>query len=161
MNFMKTQFRAFLLLALLGSVVSACKSKNSAESIDLRAQYVGTYSPVQYQAVTYVGNIVSAPDQGVGELVVAKGTGNNKEIFITINFPGYTEQLAADLDGTKFKVTSKNKEALSYLNKTVNADYSASGEFTTDNKIALSIVVQTTDNSTVVKKLGAFTGPKK
>lgn len=137
-----------------------CK-KNAADPVDPRLQYVGTYTPVQYQAVTYVGNIVSAPDQGVGALSVDKGTGSAKEIFITINFPGYTEQLAADLDGTKFKVTSKTKENLTYLNKTVSADYTASGEFTSDGQIVLSIIVQTTDNGTLVKKIGAFTGPKK
>lgn len=158
---MKTQFRLFVLVTLMGVIVSACKSKNSAEAIDLRVQYVGTYTPVQYQAVTYVGNIVSAPDQGVGTLTVDKGTGNSKEISIKISFPGYEETLKADLNGTKFTVTSKTKEDLSYLNKTVKADYSASGEFTTDNKIILSIIVQTTDTGTLVKKLGSFTGPKK
>ena len=161
MNRMKTHFRPLLLILLLSGALITCKSKDSVDTIDLRTQYVGTYDPIQYQAVTYVGNIVSAPDQGVGTLAVAKGTGSSKEIFITINFPGYTEQLAADLDGTKFKVTSKTKEDLSYLNKKVSADYSATGEFTADNKIALSIIVQTTDNGTLVKKLGAFTGPKK
>ncbi len=158
---MKTRFRLLLLLLLLSGAMITCKSKNSAEAIDLRVQYVGIYAPVQYQAVTYVGNIVSAPDQGVGTMTVEKGTASSKQIFINISFPGYSEQLAADLNGTKFTVTSKTKEDLSYLNKTVSADYSASGEFTTDNKIILSIIVQTTDTGTLVKKLGSFTGPKK
>ena len=158
---MKTPFRPLLLLVLLSGSLITCKSKNSAEEIDIRTQYVGTYSPVQYQAVTYVGNIVSAPDQGVGTLTVEKGTASTKQIFINISFPGYSEQLAADLTGARFTVTSKTKENLSYLNKTVSADYTASGEFTADNKIILSINVQTTDTGTLVKKLGSFTGPKK
>ena len=158
---MKAPLRIFLLVLLIGSVFSACKKKDSAEEIDIRTQYVGTYDPVQYSAQTYIGAVAGAPDQGRGTLTVEKGTGSAKEIFINISFPGYSEQLAANLDGSKFTVTNKNKESLTYLNKTVNADYTATGEFTADKSIIITLVVQTTDSGTLVKKVGTFAGPKK
>ncbi len=157
---MKTSLRSFLLFLLVVTAFSACK-KSTVDAVDVRAAYVGTYDPVQYQAVTYVGNFPSAPDQGRGTLTVEKGTGSNKEIFINITFPAYTEQLVGVLDGTKFTITNKTKEAITVLGRNLNGDYTGSGEFTTDNQIIINIVVQTTDSGTLVKKVGAFTGPKK
>lgn len=160
---MKTLLRSLVLALLVSGIFSACKKKNSAEEIDLRTPYVGTYDPIQYSANTYIGAVAGTPDQSRGTLTVAKGTNNVKELAITIDFTnsGYKETLLAALDGTKFTVTSKQKDKLNYLNKSVDADYTASGEFTSDNQIIINIVIQTTDSGTLVKKVASYTGPKK
>ncbi|MBC8152970.1 MAG: hypothetical protein H7Z72_08675 [Bacteroidetes bacterium] len=158
---MKASLRIVTLFLLIGSTFSACKQNESAEEIDLRTQYVGAYDPIQYNAVTYVGDFPSAPDQGRGALTVEKGTGGNKEFFINITFPGYSEQLVAELDGRNFRVINKSKEDLVVLGRSLPADYVATGEFTTDNQIIINLVVQTTNSGTLVKKVGSFTGPKK
>lgn len=158
---MKPSLSVIALFFFIGSTFSACKTKNSAEEIDIRTPYVGAYDPILYQAVTYIGNFPSAPDQGRGTLTVERSTGGNKEIFINISFPGYTEQLVAELDGTKFKVVNKQKEALLVQGRNLNADYTATGEFTSDNQIIINLVVQTNDSNTLIKKVGSFTGPRK
>lgn len=162
---MKTSLRAVALFFLIGSLFSACKPKNSAEEVDLVTQYVGTYDPIQYTANTTIstaaGDELFSRDEARGTLVIEKGTGALDEFFINIQFPGYNEQLTAKLTGTKFTIVNKQKEALVFGINNLSGDYKGYGEFTDDNKIIYQFTTQATQTGYSLKKIGAFTGPRK
>ena len=151
-----------LLLALLAivSLTTSCKTSGSADEVDPRDQYVGTYDG-GYQASTFVNNSrESNRESGTVSIAVTKTQVAN-QLYFNITFNGTTKQtLTAELNGNAFTIIDKQTESFIYDGPSVNGTYKAAGQFT-DNVVALNTVVENLDGGVTVTRRGAITGTRK
>lgn len=149
----------FVLLALV-TLATGCRTSGSADEVDPRDQYVGTYDG-GYQASTLVNNSrESNRENGTVSIAVTKTQVAN-QLYFTITFNGSTKQtLTAELNGSAFTIIDKQTESFIYDGQSIEGTYKASGQFT-DNVLALNTVVENLDSGITVTRRGSITGTKK
>ncbi|QJD79693.1 hypothetical protein [Spirosoma rhododendri] len=149
----------FALLTIL-SLATGCKTSGSADEVDPRDQYIGTYDG-GYQASTFVNNSrESNRETGTVSVAITKTQVAN-QLYFNITFNGATKQtLTAELNGNAFTIIDKQSESFIYDGQSINGTYKASGQFT-DNVLALNTVVENLDGGVTVTRRGAITGTKK
>lgn len=160
-------FRHLLIVALfISGLTTACKKTGGSDpDIDLRDQYVGTYTGTYRNSIYNVEDLYDEPKAGTATATITKGS-NPKEIYIQLVTTGdrtgdRTLNVTADLDGVNFAVIDKNTDAIP-LPRPVDSDYSASGVFDPSTKLfSYSSVARATRNGAQYKQTYEIVATKK
>jgi len=149
----------FALLALV-TLATGCRTSGSADDVDPRDQYIGTYNG-GYQASTLINSsLESSREAGTISAVITKSQVAN-QLYLDITYNSAVKQtLTAELNGSNFTIIDKQTESISFDNKTYTADYKASGQFVT-NDFALNTTAETLQSGVTISRRLSITGTKK
>ncbi|GAB4032036.1 hypothetical protein GCM10028774_11480 [Spirosoma jeollabukense] len=153
-------------MLVIGGLTTACKKSGGSDpDIDLRDQYVGTYTGTYRNSIYNVEDLYDEPKAGTATATITKGS-NPKEIYIQLVTTGdrtgdRTLNVTADLDGVNFAVIDKNTDTIP-LPRPVDSDYSATGVFDPNTKLfSYSSVARATRNGAQYKQTYEIVATKK
>ncbi|GAB3324773.1 hypothetical protein GCM10027299_22210 [Larkinella ripae] len=151
--------RLVVTLFILVLSISACKKGgSSAEEVDPREQYVGTYD-IDYSSTTVIlPSIKFNEETNKGTIAFTKGEGAN-EMSMVISFPNFSATEIVKLSGTQFTM-NRTRDKMPFGNKIYDAEFTGSGTFEGRN-LTLTSITKLNEGGTVVQWNRAYKGLKR